>query len=422
MIEFKRQQKELRLHNRRKSMTEQLDTLFGRDQADAKYMSSLRAYYQDISDRKSQQRQQPSWSSNMNDIDDQEFPPPPSSSPPVAPPLEKPKHPLMECCNDAVVVAMRLDKTDIAMELLREELEATAQRWVYYKMQSSPTCSASRGGLTSVQFDERYYNLLMKVFIRPLDEENNTLLHYAVYLEDYDMISYVVLLLRRLELFSSVVLYENARRRTANDYALGCSRGSAIPKMMAILTEEAKAAMTKERTTPHSISPRSYSFQPLVWTITCLLVGRYIMGCTWAISLIVVGVSRTMTESSRFDGYDNGINPVVIFFSYHLTWILLRSLLIHGLNCVNYLGIPWQIQVLVAVFVPLNMKLKHYEFLLITIPSKTFYNSLMTFLDITPTKGKIRRAVVWDFIILTTIAAFVNCLRQTIVSHVESGL
>jgi hypothetical protein len=268
----------------------------------------------------------------------------------------------------------------------------------------------------SVQLqDAKYYKHLLKVFTRPLDEERNTLLHYAVYMEDNEMISYIVLLSRQVHLLPDVVLHENIRGLTANDYSLGCSVGSTVPNTMSSLTKTGKVMM-KQRT----LELQKFNFQPLLWTVISVLIGRFIMDCNWIMSLIISGTSRAMNRSFLGDeDDDNGdgsdIDLTIIFYAYHLTWILLHNIFVYGRRFVNYLCVPWQIQILLMVFIPLNMKLKYFDFVLMTIPSKIFHHpSGSFFAGILPRKQRIAGADVWSFIILTILFAFMKSLYYAV--------
>ena len=437
MKEFKEQQKYLRRQNRRQSMTENLDTIFGRDQAHATYMSAVQSYQESIHSNQHQQQKMSSSSSNLNDIDDsssQDLPSPrPSSSSSSSissqqSPLPKPKNPLMEYCNEEMVVAMKLHKTDIAMEILRNDLETTTKRWAYYKMmQSSSTTTTSTlssssspistTGMPIQILDDKYYKHLLKVFLRPLDEERNTLLHYAVYMEDNEMVSHIVLLSRQVNLFPDVMLCENIRGLTANDYSLGCSVGCTIPHTMSVLTKKAKDMMNERTLHDKTLSQQqkfNFNFQPLIWTIVSVLIGRFIMNCNWIVSLIISGTSRTMTRSVLDDDDDGSDTDLtIIFYSYHVTWKLLHHIFVYGRQFVNYLGVPWQIQVLLMVFIPLNMKLKHFDFISITIPLKIFHHPLTSLLvgTILPRKQKkVAKADLWSFIILTILFTLMKSL------------
>jgi hypothetical protein len=311
------------------------------------------------------------------------------------------------------------------MEILRNELETTTKRWAYYKMMQPSTSSSSASSLAgmSVQLqDDKFYKHLLKVFTRPLDEERNTLLHYAVYMEDDEMISYIVLLSRQVHLLPDVVLCENIRGFTANDYSLGCSVGSTVPTTMSALTETGKDMMKQRTLDNKSLSEQQkFNFQPLLWTVISVLIGRFIMNCNWIMSLIISGTSRAMNRSFLGDDDDdNGdgsdIDLTIIFYVYHLTWILLHNIFVYGRRFVNYLCVPWQIQILLMVFIPLNMKLKHFDFVLMTIPSKIFHHPLGSFFaGILPRKQRIAGADVWSFIILTIVFAFMKSLYYAIV-------
>jgi hypothetical protein len=97
--------------------------------------------------------------------------------------LEKPKHYIMESCTNKLVVAMRLGMEDAAVHMLDDEindfLHDVRTRPVHYSRLLIRLANA-HGEVSTEQLVAEAINV---VILKSLDEDDNTLMHYAVYWE-----------------------------------------------------------------------------------------------------------------------------------------------------------------------------------------------------------------------------------------------
>jgi hypothetical protein len=175
--------------------------------------------------------------------------------------------------------------------------------------------------------------------MRPLDEERNTILHYAVYLEDEGMVSYLVHIGRRYQLFPELMMYKNINHLTASAYIGSCSMNSVLPTIVASLMQEAREAIeanqvgpTSRRMIQESLHPHP-TFSPLFRTMLCLAVGRFVFHCNWSVSLLLTVVATLNVERKKnFERPQHDKKQKVIpFMSYfgavHIWWFLATTVL-----------------------------------------------------------------------------------------------
>lgn len=102
---------------------------------------------------------------------------------------EKPKHYIMESCTNELVIAMRLGMDDYASRILDDEVNLLLKNLVMRPSEYShillPVMKENRGYLTIERLTEV---AIGHVLLMKLDEDDNTLLHHAVYWEREQMI------------------------------------------------------------------------------------------------------------------------------------------------------------------------------------------------------------------------------------------
>eukprot|EP00536_Pseudo-nitzschia_multiseries_P010945 jgi/Psemu1/67657/estExt_Genemark1.C_3530003 len=228
MDKFRRKQIELRQWSNQRYAIEKLDTDWGRDQAFNAYTKQVQVYRNQIE--------------LMKNTDSDEFTSERTTSMPT-----KPNYSLMECSNEDVAVAMRLGETGIAIEIVDQEISNMTEEWILMKMRTSTSTSAGPGVYEStskrgisVQQDRSYCKRILQLLTCPLDKDGNSMLHYAVYTEDHEMISYLIQIARQNKAFAKFVCYMNCRGLNADDFTVGCTGvDSPVPSLMAALTKEA---------------------------------------------------------------------------------------------------------------------------------------------------------------------------------------
>jgi curved DNA-binding protein CbpA len=347
MNEFQKKQRKLRRKNTRQSIEEQLDTVWGRNQAFETYTRKVRVYRNELA----------------------------NSGGTTTSLQEKIKYPLMDCCNEDAIVAMRLGQTGAAVEIIHQEINNASEGWIRLKMRTSTTTvnkyagvyqSTSKRGF-SVNLDQGYYKRILDVLINPIDKERSTILHYAVYLEDHEMISYLAQVAKRYHCFAKFVTYTNTRGMNASQYTAGCTGDSVVPVLMTTLTKDAKSILdgNRQRTIKNqrrragNILAHPYA-DPLFCVFLCLIVGRYATCSGWIASSVITGLSHLM-HLTEFD--QATIIFKAYFFTLHIGWYLLRGIFFRGWNLIDSIdetfSIPWQLQVIGLVIIPFIVKLRY---------------------------------------------------------------
>mmetsp|Transcript_16393 Transcript_16393/g.42292 ORF Transcript_16393/g.42292 Transcript_16393/m.42292 type:complete len:315 (+) Transcript_16393:159-1103(+) len=155
--------------------------------------------------------------------------------PSAAKPLEKPVNSVMNCCAEGLAVAMRLGETEVATKIVLDHisqvLDAIVDREVRRGVRDPDT-------LVNLAL-EATPRVTLNVLTRRLDDDGNHSLHYAVYVEDYEMVSFMVSEARRADKFAEFVTRANDRGQTALDFAVCCTKDPRIPDYVKTLLGEA---------------------------------------------------------------------------------------------------------------------------------------------------------------------------------------
>jgi hypothetical protein len=172
-----------------------------------------------------------SSTTNMHDIDEQSSPQDSKTKEPQQGEIKtssaaekegKPKNLIMECNTDDVVVAVRMGMTEIAMELLQEELQ---------KFAKERTLDARFTGEILTAKDLRY-----EFLARPLDDDQNALIHYAIYYEDCEMIRALCQLALVDQSLDKVLYQANVHGETPLVYAKIAKEGHVLALVEAQIT------------------------------------------------------------------------------------------------------------------------------------------------------------------------------------------
>jgi hypothetical protein len=169
MREFGAQRNRVRNENIRLVKYEYLNTAWGRDKSHPVYMIAIRKYQEDLGQVNSQSHDEQESNHEplasvsrgqygiMDDdcnhgdkspwrIIDDNINHPQGTDERVSKgrPVKKPRNPLMEYCNEDVVVAIRLGRTDIAMEILHREMQVATDRWISFRLREASIESSPR--------------------------------------------------------------------------------------------------------------------------------------------------------------------------------------------------------------------------------------------------------------------------------------
>jgi len=265
----------------------------------------------------------------------------------------------MECCDEETVVAMRLGKNRIAITIVNKEIFRATEKWTRSKARTPR--------------DKRYQKLILRVLTRPLDEEGNTLLHYAVYTESLEMIEHLTDVARQHNAFAKFMVCTNDRNLTACDYVQGCTWDNiTVPKLVATLTNEAldllegkdNSKNASSQRTKESHKYRTLAVDSLIDVLLGFLVGRYVAGSGWLASMTIIALAH-FAEAGEDVPSGTTANPSTkparlskaLFFALHTGCYLLVGLLSsfqHLLEALsNQIPVPWQLKLAaVAALVP----------------------------------------------------------------------
>mmetsp|Transcript_22252 Transcript_22252/g.61960 ORF Transcript_22252/g.61960 Transcript_22252/m.61960 type:complete len:714 (-) Transcript_22252:195-2336(-) len=354
--DFRRKQRKLRLLNNQRSAMEKLDTDLGRDKAFNAYTKQVQIYRNQIELMKD---------ANSNKISSEQIQMP-----------SKPNYTLMECCNEDAVVAMRLRETGIAIEIVHQEISNATEEWILMKMRTSTSTragpgiyeSTSKRGI-SVEPTSSYCKRILRLLTRPLDKDGNSILHYAVYIEDHEMISYLIQVARQNKSFARFVGYMNYRKLNAFDFTIGCTwDNSPVPSLMATATKEAIGVLNEKqrRRASRHRQDRSLYDHPVVDSVfnifMCLVVGRYVTCSGWVISCVI-------TVSAHWVELWNKSTPALriskaFFFTLHTGWYLLGGILLKSRDLMLTVGdnipIPWQLQIVGVLTLPFIVNFRYW--------------------------------------------------------------
>jgi curved DNA-binding protein CbpA len=379
MNDFRKKQRRFQRKNGRHSVREQLETAWGRDRAHDIYNRQVKAYRDKV---ESMEREGSLFRDDKFTINGRMEAP------------TKPKHALMECCNEDAVVAMRLGQTKSATEIVHQEINSATEEWIRVKARTSvPTdigqgvyrstsTSSNRGGV-SFRLDKSYHKQILRVLSRPLDEDGNTVLHYAVYLEDHEAIAYLTQVARRYKFFAKFIVSTNNRNLTACNYVEGCTWDNCtVPTLVTTLTNEALDRLQekqRKRTTRHR-NERRFSEHPLADplfdVILCILVGRYVTCSGWVASRVIIALAHFAGAGDCKSDAANATTTTTtsittirlsktLFFALHTGWYLLVGIISRGKDLTEAFSdgipFPWQLQlVVVATMVPMFVERKQH--------------------------------------------------------------
>eukprot|EP00980_Cylindrotheca_fusiformis_P024775 scaffold12445_cov115-Cylindrotheca_fusiformis.AAC.4 len=159
-----------------------------------------------------------------------------------SPRMEKPKNYVIEACTDPTAVAVRLGMTELALQLLSQQFDAHVQKRLEVLIRQ-----AYREG-RNVAIDSETLGLKeirIRIMTRSLDEDNNTLMHYAVYWEQPSVVRSLVQLAQTDLTLDRLMLARNAHGHSPTDFASIATDPSILPLMQSY---EAVVKLHREQT------------------------------------------------------------------------------------------------------------------------------------------------------------------------------
>ena len=237
---------------------------------------------------------------------------------------KKPKYLVMEYNGDELIVAIRLNLQDIAITLLEERINTYIQMRV--------TNSRISGEYVTMN------SLSIEFLLKPMDFDNNTLLHYAIYYEMYQIVNIICSLGLKFQNLHGVLYQPNVYGQTpCDDIFLDNIIDESIKRLLEYQIKLAEGIQSKTKFVP-AIKDACIRFGHLLLhinlittfnTILSFFIGYTILKSHPIISLIGV-VYMQYNSKTNEDGTEvteehiAAIADVTILWSFYLTWKLLH--------------------------------------------------------------------------------------------------
>jgi curved DNA-binding protein CbpA len=254
------------------------------------------------------------------------------------PNVEKPKNYIMEACTDSLAVAIRLGMTELMLQLLNEESDIYVQknlkalhRQALLEERTIPV-TAETLGLKEIR---------LRIMIQPLDDDGNTILHYAVYWEQPSIIRSLVHMAQHDVVLDRMMLATNVHGHTPSDFANVAIDPSIVPLMQ---SQQSLAKIYQEQT---KIGPAAVKagkdfatiLRNVDWATTLHSILGYWVGA-WGFRLhwifCILGV-RILQNKSRFK--DQTDKDPYFFEIAMTTYYLMCSVVVHWLY--PAMIVPW---------------------------------------------------------------------------------
>jgi hypothetical protein len=339
---------------RQKAQAVGLDTKEGRQAAHESFSRQFKKETEpsqdsSVGDSSSTAAEEPTSSTtNMHDIDEHSSPQDSKTKEPQQQQGEtatsstaekdgKPKNLIMEYNSSDIMVAFRMGMTEIAMELLQEELQTFAKE---------RTLDARFTGEMITPKDLRY-----EFLARSLDDDQNALIHYAIYYEDYEMIRALCQMAMRDQSLDKVLYQANVHGETPLVYAKIAKERQILELVQAQITlAEQILARTQALPALKHAGQRLWGLVRHVDLVTALssvlsfYIGYAVFQFYNVVTLVGFLLTQLVTSSIELGPGDaHGILDVTVLMSYYVSCntvaILFRRML-------PYIG--WELVILLG--------------------------------------------------------------------------
>ena len=235
----------------------------------------------------------------------------------------KPVNLVMECCMKDAVIALRMGLTDVVIEGIQNDIERGVEKVV---------AKAFFRGREQVSKSE-VFEVALKSLIQSLDEDGNTLLHYAVYYESNDLVSVIYHFAVTFEALAEVFLATNHYQMIPLDFSKCCVKDPSLAGRMKHFTDSAREDLASKRLLPSLKQSarrlwgilRNVNMARLVRPANFLLsywIGTHLFGRSRIISLLLAVMptfSRFQWEE-RIEMDDERKAHAATLFAAHLSW------------------------------------------------------------------------------------------------------
>lgn len=309
-----KQKQKIRKESRRKSKNANLETKKGRDEAHNLWTTSVQKYQERIAKRTSASDE------DLHGIDDDSGGQASNitlQSHQVSASIEKPKNPIMEHCSIDVAVALRMGETEITIEIIHDGIGSTMNEWVTEKLMEKLRDGKTPD--TKLEVDDSFNDAILNTLLSAMDHDGNNIFHYAVYMEDNQVISYLVDEARKVNRFAEFIVGTNDRGQSALDFSIVCTKDPTIPGRVQAFWDEAHEIIENRKLGPSfrlfvsKLVPRDLtSLEPTLYTICALMVGRRLFECGWFMSFLIAGGAHSLED--QFGAISMHL------FTLHLIW------------------------------------------------------------------------------------------------------
>lgn len=263
----------------------------------------------------------------------------------------KPTNRRMEICTDEITMALRTTQCKIAIGLYERkftEVQNLAVEKVVrdYCIWKKGVIDGSDEGKINDLLRAQLNSSRKEFFLRGLDEDQNTMLHYAAYYESQEMISVILSLCQQYHTHSEVFLAENIYGRIPLDYCKwGYRKDPSVCKRMEELTDVAREEHKEKNPSASALlEPIWESLQKIDWislfiSLISILMGKYVFGRGVLLSVLICGLSRSSGawEDSSMAKAEFEWRHFVLDLSIHCIWSVC-----HATIAIIFDWLPWK--------------------------------------------------------------------------------
>ena len=246
------------------------------------------------------------------------------------PPTSKPKYLVMEYCNNEIVMALRMDLPDVAIHILQTIIDANSRISLERDSYTSESIHRDKN------VEHRADHAVTDCILGAIDDDCNTLLHYAVYFESRELITFLVYLSHRVTNLQDLILKPNRYGEQAVDLSMVIS-DQFIKTMTEALFLRANEELERTRLLPAlkrahrrlRVIVKSRDLIAILMTSMSFGFGRSCFGCGYWTSFVTIGLFRR--KFGTFGGSDADF--LAHLLGLHSTWITFW----YSIRCVRHL-------------------------------------------------------------------------------------
>jgi hypothetical protein len=255
----------------------------------------------------------------------------------------------MEFSTNDIAIALRFGATDVAIELVQDSMQESMQQSFVDRIRKGEMVG-TYPHLAEEEILMPDHKAYVNVFLAWLDADANHALHYAVYYEDNEMVSYLTHQTRRLGYFAEYITSTSKRGSNIMDFLVGYSNSGFNSRVEAFYEEGRKTMQQKEEAEVRANSTTLsllYCFQqlrqhtnlgPAFFSAYGILLGKYIFaadGTRQCWSFFVPDAWNTKSEFRTMGCMVSWSHPIAGAFVpriciVSLTWKLFPWWLVHS--------------------------------------------------------------------------------------------